>query len=303
MLDILRLRVLAAIAAHGSVTKAAKHLNYSQPAVSHHLAKLEAETGARLVQRVGRGIRLTPEGEHLARRATEIIGRVDTAAAELSAMVGLRTGRVRVAGFQSALAALVPHAAGTLRRDHPGIELQLIEGHPRVALDLLRTGQVDVAVVFRYDDTTPDDIRATHLFDDPMYLLSLEPGQTLAGNRDADWIAGCENCRREFLDACEKAGFVPPIAYTSDDIIVQQALVAAGMGVTTMPGLALRTHHAPGIEASVLPDFRRHVYLATYGDPPDPPATTAFVSALHRAVQETHPGEPTALEAAPSRVD
>jgi DNA-binding transcriptional LysR family regulator len=252
MLDILRLRVLAAIAAHGSVTKAAKHLNYSQPAVSHHLARLEAETGARLVQRVGRGIRLTPEGEHLARRAAEIVGRVDTAAAELSAMVGLRTGRVRVAGFQSALAALVPHAAGTLRREHPGIDLHLIEAHPRVALDLLRAGQVDVAVVFRYDDTTPDDIRATHLFDDPMYLLSLEPGQTLAGNRDADWIAGCENCRREFLEACDKAGFVPPIAYTSDDIIVQQALVAAGMGVTTMPGLALRTHHAPGIEASVL---------------------------------------------------
>ena len=102
---------------HGSVTRAAKHLTYSQPAVSHHLARLEAETGARLVQRVGRGIRLTPEGEHLARRATEIVGWVDTAAAELSAMVGLRTGRVRIAGFQSAHAALVPHAAGTLRRE------------------------------------------------------------------------------------------------------------------------------------------------------------------------------------------
>jgi DNA-binding transcriptional LysR family regulator len=293
MLDILRLRVLAAIAAQGSVTKAAKHLNYSQPAVSHHLARLEAETGARLVQRVGRGIRLTPEGEHLARRATEIVGRVDTAAAELSAMVGLRTGRVRVAGFQSALAALVPHAAGTLRREHPGIELHLIEAHPRVALDLLRAGQVDVAVVFRYDDSTPDDIRATHLFDDPMYLLSLEPGQTLAGNRDSAWIAGCENCRREFLEACDKAGFVPPIAYTSDDIIVQQALVAAGMGVTTMPGLALRTHRAPGIEATALRDVQRHVYLATYGDPPDPPATTAFVSALRHAVQQARPGEPT----------
>jgi DNA-binding transcriptional LysR family regulator len=299
MLDILRLRVLAAIAAQGSVTKAAKHLNYSQPAVSHHLARLEAETGARLVQRVGRGIRLTPEGEHLARRAAEIVGRVDTAAAELSAMVGLRTGRVRVAGFQSALAALVPHAAGTLRREHPGIELHLIEAHPNVALDLLRAGQVDVAVVFRYDDTTPDDIRATHLFDDPMYLLSLEPGQTLAGNRDSAWIEGCENCRREFLEACDKAGFVPPIAYTSDDIIVKQALVAAGMGVTTMPGLALRTHHVPGIEASVVRDFRRRVYLATYGDPPDPPATTAFITALHHAVQQTRPGEPTP-PAAPS---
>jgi len=292
MLDIVRLRILAAIAAHGSVTKAAQHLNYSQPAVSHHLARLEAETGARLVQRIGRGIRLTPEGQHLARRAAEIVGRVDTAAAELSAMVGLRTGRVRVAGFQSALATLIPHAAATLRRDHPGIELHLTDAHPQVALNLLRAGQADAALIFRYDDTTPGDIRATHLFDDPMHLLSREPGQTMRDHRDSAWIAGCEHCRREFVDACQRAGFTPHIAYTSDDVIVEQALVAAGMGVTTMPGLALRTHRAPGIEATALRDFQRRVYLATYGDPPDPPATTAFITALHHAIQQTQPGEP-----------
>jgi DNA-binding transcriptional LysR family regulator len=301
MLDIVRLRILAAVAAHGSVTKAAKHLKYSQPAVSHHLARLEAETGARLVQRIGRGIRLTPEGEHLARRAAEIVGRVDTAAAELSAMVGLRTGRVRVAGFQSALAALVPHAAATLRRDHPGIELHLADAHPQVALDLLRDGQVDAAVIFRYDDTTPDDVRVTHLFDDPMHLLSLEPGQTLRDHRDSAWIAGCENCRRDFIDACDRAGFTPHVVYTSDDVIVEQALVAAGMGVTTMPGLSLRTHRASGIAATPLPDFRRRVYLATYGDPPDPPATTAFITALHHAVQQIRPGEPTPPDEGPDR--
>jgi DNA-binding transcriptional LysR family regulator len=292
MLDIVRLRVLAAVAAHGSVTRAAKDLNYSQPSVSHHLARLEAETGARLIQRAGRGIRLTPEGEHLARRAAEIVGRVDSAAAELSAMVGLRTGRVRVAGFQSALSTLVPAAAAALRRDHPGLELHLVDAHPQVALGMLRDGQVDAALIFRYDDATPDGIRATHLFDDPMYLLSLEPGQTLRHHRDSAWIAGCEHCRREFTDACQRAGFTPRIAYTSDDVIVEQALVAAGMGVTTMPGLALRTHRAPGIAATALRDFRRRVYLATYGDPPDPPATTAFITALHHAVQQTQPGEP-----------
>ena len=150
MLDIVRLRILAAIAAHGSVTKAAKHLNYSQPAVSHHLARLEAETGARLVQRIGRGIRLTPEGEHLARRATEIVGRVEVAAAELSAMVGLRTGRVRLAGFQSALAAVIPHAAATLRRDHPGIELHLTDAHPQVALNLPGDLSVDLGLKLVY---------------------------------------------------------------------------------------------------------------------------------------------------------
>lgn len=97
MLDVTRLRVIDAVARHGSVTTAAKHLHYSQPSVSHHLRVLEAETGAQLVQRVGRGIRLTPAGQLLADRAAEIIGRIDAAGAELSAHVGLTAGRVRLA--------------------------------------------------------------------------------------------------------------------------------------------------------------------------------------------------------------
>ncbi|GAB3885468.1 hypothetical protein GCM10029964_048180 [Kibdelosporangium lantanae] len=215
------------------------------------------------------------------------MGRVDAASAELDAMVGLRTGRVRVAGFQSALATLVPRAAAAMRANHPGIELHLTESHPRVALDLLRAGEVDAALIFRYDDTTPDDVRTVHLFDDPMYLLSLEPGQTLVDHRDSTWIAGCENCRREFVEACGNAGFTPNITYTSDDVIVAQALVAAGMGVTTTPGLSLGTHRAPGIEATALDDYRRRVHLATYGDPPEPPATAAFIAALREASQAT----------------
>ena len=94
MLDVTRLRVLDALARLGSVTAAAKELHYTQPTVSHHLARLEAETGAQLLQRAGRGIRLTPAGQLLAVRAAEIIGRIDAADAELSAHVGLTTGRV-----------------------------------------------------------------------------------------------------------------------------------------------------------------------------------------------------------------
>jgi DNA-binding transcriptional LysR family regulator len=298
MLDITRLRILAAIATHGSVTKAANHLHYAQPTVSHHLARLETETGARLVQKVGRGIRLTPEGQMLAHRAAEIIGRVDAATAELSAMVGLQTGHVRIAGFQSVLSTLVPQAATALREDHPDIELSLTDAHPKVALHMLREGDVDAALIFRYDDAIPDDVRVTHLFDDSMYLLSLDPDQTLLDHRDSPWIAGCEHCRHEFIDACHNAGFTPHIAYTSDDIIVEQALVAAGMGVTTMPGLALRTHHAPGIQATEIPHFRRRVYVATYGAPPDPPATTAFITALHHAAKSPRtPTIPAADEA------
>src|ERR1700754_2798371 len=114
MLSLVHLRVLAAVARQGSVTGAARELRYSQPSVSHHLARLEAQTGAQLIQRVGRGIRLTPEGELLAQRAAEIIGRVDAASAELTSRVGLNAGRVRLAGVQSVLSTIVPDAATAL---------------------------------------------------------------------------------------------------------------------------------------------------------------------------------------------
>src|SRR4029079_13458578 len=138
MLDVNRLRVIDAVARHGSITAAAKELHYTQPSVSHHLARLEAETGAKLLQRVGRGIRLTPTGERLAERATEIIGRVDAAAAELSAHVGLNAGRVRLAGSPSAMSTLAPSAAAGLAATHPGLELNLTDTHPPEALRLLR---------------------------------------------------------------------------------------------------------------------------------------------------------------------
>src|SRR4051794_4949205 len=112
MLDVTRLRVIDAVARHESVTAAARELHYSQPSVTHHLGRLESETGAQLVQRVGRGIRLTPAGRLLADRAAEIIGRIDAAGAELSAHVGLTAGRVRLAAFASAIGALLPPAGG-----------------------------------------------------------------------------------------------------------------------------------------------------------------------------------------------
>src|SRR5919201_4266643 len=156
MLDVNRLRVIDAVARHGSVTAAAKELHYSQPSVTHHLARLEAETGAQLLQRVGRGIRLTAAGQLLADRAAEIIGRIDAAGAELSAHVGLTAGRVRLAAFASANGSLVPAALATLANRHPSLEISLTDTHPLDALELLRTGQVDVAIIFRYDETEPE---------------------------------------------------------------------------------------------------------------------------------------------------
>jgi molybdate transport repressor ModE-like protein len=284
MLDVTRLRVLDAVSRHGSVTAAARELAYSQPTVSHHLARLEAETGAQLLQRAGRGIRLTQAGQLLADRAAEIIGRIDAADAELSAHVGLTAGRVRLAGFASAIGSLVPRAAATLARDHPGLEIGSTDTHPPEALELLRTGQVEVAIIFRYDDTDePNGVRLHHLLDDPMYLLSHRRTRGLASLSEETWVAGCERCRGHLLALCDAAGFEPRIGYESDDMVLIQALVAAGLCVATLPGLALRAHHADGVVARKLPGLPRRVYAATYGDPPDPPAVTALLAALVEA--------------------
>jgi DNA-binding transcriptional LysR family regulator len=293
MVTLVQLRVIDAVRRHGSVTAAAAELHYTQPSLSHHLSKLKAQTGARLLQRVGRGIRLTEAGRLLADRAAEIIGRVDSATAELSTLVGLNAGRVRLAGFGSVMSSLVPQAAAILARQHPGLELGLTDTHPEDALQQLRAGHVDVAVIFRYDDSAPEDdsVRLTHLLDDPLFLLTTGGGTTLTEHKDTPWIAGCERCRSHLVQMCEDAGFSPRLAYTTDDMVVMQTLVAADLGVTTIPGLALRAHRHPAITATRLAAAPRQIYAATYGDPPDPPATAALVAALTQAAATDNPAD------------
>jgi DNA-binding transcriptional LysR family regulator len=282
VLNLVHLKVLEAVARNRSVTEAAKELHYSQPSVSHQLRRLEAETGAKLIQRVGRGIRLTPEGALLAQRAAEIVGRVDAASAELAAHLGLQAGRVRLAGFQTVLSTIVPKAAAELARLYPDIELNLVDVHPVEGLEMLRSGKVDIALIFRHTDTPVEDegFRLTHLMDDPLYLISRRRNDRLTDHRDSAWVGGCERCRAAMVAACARAGFSPRIAYSSDDMVVMQSLVAAGMGVATLPGLALTAHQVPGVHATELAGSTRQIYAATYGEPPDPPATTALIKIL-----------------------
>lgn len=307
MLDVTRLRVLVAVARYGSVTAAARALNYAQPSISHHIARLEAETGATLLQRAGRGVRLTDAGRLLAERAEEIIGRLDAAETELAAHVGLRQGRVRLASFPSALGTIVPAAAARMQADNPGVDLQLAEAEPPEAVRMLRAGYVDVALVFRHwtegaepEPPSPEEegTRSTLLLDEPVHLVSplaeQEAGQTapptapsgpadLAAYAGHRWIAGCERCRDYLLRQCALAGFSPRISFTTDDYMAVQALVAAGLGVATLPDLCLRASRHPGVAAVPVPGARRHVFAMTYGEPPDPPPVARLIEVLAAA--------------------
>ncbi|HXW86715.1 MAG TPA: LysR family transcriptional regulator [Streptosporangiaceae bacterium] len=303
MLDVSRLRVLVAVARHGSVTAAARALNYAQPSVSHHIARLEAETGTQLLERVGRGIRLTEAGRLLAERAEEIIGRLDSAEAELAAHVGLRQGRVRLAAFPSALGTLVPAAAARLATESPGLDFMLTEAEPPEALRMLRAGYVDVALVFQHYqrdlDTAPpqpadEGTQGVLLLDEPVHLVTSAgagggpgagepvPVADLSAYATSRWIAGCERCRAYLVRRCESAGFTPRIAFTTDDYLAVQALVAAGLGVTTLPGLCLRAARHPGIVTAPLAGARRQVFAVTYGQPPGSKATARLIDALQQ---------------------
>jgi DNA-binding transcriptional LysR family regulator len=220
---------------------------------------------------------------------------VDAASVELAARVGLRAGRVRLAGFQTVLSTLVPKAAAELSRSHPGIELNLVDAHPVEGLKMLRSGHVDIALIFRHTDTPLEEggIRLTHLLDDPLYLVSDQPHQRLEDHRDSAWVGGCERCRAATVTACERAGFSPRIAYSCDDTVVAQSLVAAGMGVAILNGLALQAHRVPGIHTTHLTDSARQIYAATYGDPPDPPATTALIEILASLAGHSKPRTPS----------
>lgn len=297
MLDATRLRVLVAVARHGSVTAAAHALNYAQPSISHHIAKLEAETGVKLMERAGRGVRLTEAGQLLADRAEEILGRLDAAEAELAAHVGLRQGRVRLAAFPSALGTLVPAAAARLQAAPTSTDLMLTEAEPAAALRMLRAGLADVALIFRYHQepasTEPDPlmdeeegIRTQLVLDEPVYLITGPEASGRGGHTSLmdyashRWIGGCARCREFLLQQCACAGFTPNIAFTTDDYVAAQALVAAGLGVTLLPGLALRAARHRGITATPLPGSHRHILAVTYGQPPDPPASVRLIEAL-----------------------
>lgn len=308
-MDLTRLRVLAAVAREGSVTGAARALHYAQPSVSHHLARLEAEVGVPLTERHGRGVRLTAAGRLLAARAEEILGRVGAAREELDALVSLSAGRVRLAAFPSALATLVPDVVGRLAREHPGLGVRLVEAEPPEALDALRRGAVDVALVFEHDRSPldTDGLRAVPVLAEELFLVrpgpdpypgahddtrddpksdaaasSAEGPADLAPLADAAWIAGCERCRADLVGRCERAGFTPRVAFETDDYVAVQALVASGVGVSLLPALALRAHRDPRVVVRPLPGAARRVLAVTYGERPSPGAT-AVVEGLVRA--------------------
>ncbi len=298
MLDVKRMKVLREVASQGSFSAAAEALNFTQSAISQHVAALERETGARLVERGARGIRLTDAGRALVAHTEAILCRIDAAEEELAAIAGLRGGRLRLACFQSAGATLVPQAVAVFHNRHPQVELGMVEAEPEEAYTLLRTGEIDLAIVYDHASvpgTLQPDLELTPLVEDSYdvilpadHPLAKRSKLSLADVADEPWIAStlANGCRRITEEVCRQAGFEPRVAFEADDTLACQALVAAGVGVTLMPRLALTSIH-PGVVARDLTDRpRRKVWAVRLETAYRSPASEAMLQILGDVAEE-----------------
>ncbi len=245
-----RLHVLRVVAAHGTVTAAARALNYTPSAVSHQLRGLARDLGLTLFERDGRGVRLTVAARVLLERADELYARWEEIRGELAESEHEHMGTLRLCGFSTASAALLPHVASQVRTAHPLCTVRIIEADPDDCFNLLLTEQADVAVVVAIPSLPPSvDPRFDQksLLEDPLDLLvpadhplATRRAVLLSETADEPWILDRPGRPLHQLVqvACAAAGFTPSIAHEAAEWQTGAALVDAGLGVALIPRLA-----------------------------------------------------------------
>ncbi len=280
------------MAATGSFSAAGRELGCTQPAVSQQMKALEASAGTPLLVRTGREMRLTQAGEALVRHATGILAGLTAAEEEVAAIAGLRAGRVRLVSFPSGSSTLVPTALAALRAEHPGTRVSLEEAEPPKSVEMLREGDCDVALAFRYEGATGtdewDDLVVRPLLADRLVGLVPE-GHRLARTESVaiedlagePWIAGCPRCRGQLVEICEGAGFTPRIDFATDDYPAVAGLVGAGLGVAVLPELAVESVRPKGVRTVALrPVVRREIVALTLPDLARVPTVAATLDQL-----------------------
>lgn len=300
MLDLRRLRALQEVARCGSLSEAARSLDYTQPAISHHIRRLEEETGTALVTRLARGVELTEAGRLLVEHTDDIFALLAAAEEGLAALAGLGAGHVRVVAFPSAGTMLVPRALARLRARHPSIEVSLVQGMPPDSLALLRAGECDLVLSFDYPQTLAAETAV--LLKVPLLAGRLHAvlphGHELLGEGELDlaalsdetWIVGCPRCHRGLIDACAAVGFTPGTTSGIADLNAIQGMVAAGLGVALVPALALATFQHPQIVARALARAPTWEISAVIPADGPSPAAVAMLEALQAATGELTSG-------------
>jgi molybdate transport repressor ModE-like protein len=293
MLDVKRLRILREVAAQGSFSAAADALYLSQSAVSQQIATLEREVGMQLLDRARGGPKLTDAGRVVVGHAEAAIARLDEAERELAAIAGLEGGELRLASFPSASATVLTEAVSVFHGRHPKVRLSIAEAEPEQSLPRLKGGELDLALSFDYPSvpSAPDrDLELTLLLTESMHLalpkqhpLAERQVVPLAALSEERWLCGSRpsSCGEVIVRACRDAGFEPQVGFESDDYHVMQGFIAAGLGFTLLPDLALSTLRSDLlVRATDPPAPQRRVWAATRAEGARSPATDEMLSIL-----------------------
>jgi DNA-binding transcriptional LysR family regulator len=291
MIDPRRLRVLQAVAAHGSVAAAASALHLTPPAVSSQLLALERETGTSLVDRAGRTVRLTAAGRLLAAHGERIAAQLRQAERDLAELTGRAGGPVRIAAFQSIMGPLIGPALRVLAATSPAVQPAVAERYGPAAVAALRLGDLDV-VLTEYDAASPPPaepgLGLRHLAFDP-YLLVIPPDWQITPRSLRDlagrpWVAGPPGtaCDHALQRLAAEAGLATPAGDVCVEFPSVLALVAAGRGAAIIPQMALG--QAPVTVCTLPPLGGRHIAAWHSAGAAQPtPATTTVLDTLAQA--------------------
>jgi DNA-binding transcriptional LysR family regulator len=302
MVDTSLLTVFREVAGRGSFTAAAQALGYTQSAVSRQVSALETEFGVALFDRLPRGVRLTEAGRCLLPHAAAVSSRLRAAGEDLQALRSLAAGRLRVGAFPTADTTLVPAAVAAFRLSHPAVNLSLSEGFVRDLVVRLAAGELDVALVTSTVPGLLDGLELRHVMDDPMFV-AMHPSHPCAGLAvirlaqlaSEEWIAGSEQLA-DTLFAWARTAFQPRITYVVREWVAKQGFVAAGLGITLIPSLAVGSVRPDVVLVPLHPDDSpvRRVFAATPAGVTPPFALAAFLDCLdeasHRGPERSVPG-------------
>jgi DNA-binding transcriptional LysR family regulator len=289
MLDVRRLRLLRELSLRGTIAAVADALTYTPSAVSQQLSALEREAGVRLLERSGRRVTLTPAAHTLVRHTEAVLVRLEQAAADLAdARHGL-AGPVRIGTFPTAGRSMIPAALVELARRHPNLEPMVCELDPALVANALRAGDVDVALVHRYDfvpDVAEPGVASRPLCVELMFVATPAGvhGSDISDLSDEAWITATPGtmCHTMTVRACQAAGFRPRVRHQIDEFDTVLALVAAGQGVALVPQLAVGAP-PPGVRLTAQP-LHRQTRIAHRDGAGDHPAVSAFAAALRANV-------------------
>jgi DNA-binding transcriptional LysR family regulator len=298
MLELRRLRLLSELHARGTIAAVAEAVQYTPSAVSQQLAMLERETGVVLLERAGRGVRLTDPALLLVEHADALLEAAARAEAELAKAVGAVTGRGRIASFQSGALRIAIPAIARLRQDAPRLRCELVAAEPEEALPALALGDVDLVIGDEWQHApwrVPSGLERHRLLTDPVLLVLPAEHPTarrrrrvvgLAEFADAVWITGPRGLGwNEITERlCLEAGFTPSVRHRANDAVVAAGLVASGSGVALLPQLALPDHDPRiAVRRIARPGPARTIHAVTRAADARRPTTGALLAAVRDA--------------------